>query len=305
MAKSSAVRRLLKALGVVVLLMAAAGVFYWQRPLTVAGWIGQVRMWKAGIESGYATVGSHRVHYLAQGEGEPLVLVHGFASDATFMVPVLVSLSKHYRVYAPDLLGYGKTDRPADGYSIAAQSTLVTGFIETMGLKDVRLVGLSMGGWVSMHAAAERPELVRKLVLADSSGITFEVTVDRGVFFPKAEEDIAKLRQVMGPPDLPPFPGFVARDLVRRLQGMAFTNGRMVESMLTGADLMDERLDEIRAPTLVYWGAADRLTPVAVGERIAAGIPGARLVATENCGHLAILTCRAQFLDAALPFLKD
>lgn len=305
MAKSSASRIALRIVGVLVLIALVMGAFYFWRPLTVNTAFNKLRMRMAGIEENYADVNGTRVHYYAHGKGEPLVLVHGFSSDANLMVPLLVGMAPNFQVFAIDLLGYGDTDKPADGYSIAAQSKLVTDFIEAKKLGRTNLFGVSMGGWIAMHAAASRPELIDKLVIANSSGVKFDLAFDPAVFFPKEPGDIEKLRALMAPPAPIPLPGFVNRDLVRMFQGMQDTNVKMMQSMGTGADLMDERLGQITVPTLVYWGEPDKLVPLEVGQRLAAGIPGARLVTTPDCGHMAVLFCAGHFVPAATGFLKE
>ena len=93
------------------------------------------------MKSEFVQVGSHRIHYWAGGEGPPLVLVQGVAMRAEDWAPLFRALKKRHRVYAPDLLGYGESDQPRDSdYSIATQSDIVRGFLdsagEARGLKD-------------------------------------------------------------------------------------------------------------------------------------------------------------------------
>ena len=93
-------------------------------------------LWSHGIRSEYIAVDGHRVHYLVAGQGEPVVLIHGLGSRAEDWANLIPTFAKGgYRVYALDLLGYGKTDRPLGAsYSIREEAALVQDFLDAKGL---------------------------------------------------------------------------------------------------------------------------------------------------------------------------
>ncbi len=128
-----------------------------------------------GIESRTVRVEGHRVHYLVQGpaNGPAVVLVHGLggrAEDWRNLAPYLAKAG--FRVYMPDLLGYGRSDKPADfSYSVRDEAAVVVGFMDALGLKQVDLGGWSMGGWIVQIAAIEHPERISRLMLFDAAGL--------------------------------------------------------------------------------------------------------------------------------------
>ena len=133
---------------VVLALIATAGFFL--RPVEYFNAWTYLHEDFSGIESRAVEVAGHRVHYLAEGpaNGSAIVLVHGLgarAEDWGGIAPYLVQSG--FRVYIPDLVGYGRSDRPADfSYSVRDEAAVVVGFMDALGLKRVELGGWSMGG---------------------------------------------------------------------------------------------------------------------------------------------------------------
>jgi len=105
-------------------------------------------------------------------------------------------------------------------------------------------------------------------------------------------------------PNPKPIPPFVARDLVRRIQGNIWVLKRSLRSMMGGRDSMDFRLGSIRQPTLVVWGKQDELIPLAAGETIHQGIAGSSLLVVDGCGHLTPAECSKVSMAAAVEFLR-
>jgi 2-hydroxy-6-oxonona-2,4-dienedioate hydrolase len=111
-----------------------------------------------------------RVHYRASERvatgGRPVViLVHGLIVSGRYMVPTLKQLTRHYRVYAPDLPGFGKSESPPAVLGIPGLSGALSAWMDAVGLKGATLIGNSMGCQVIAHLAARRPELVEQIVL--------------------------------------------------------------------------------------------------------------------------------------------
>ncbi len=146
-------RKLAWASVVVIVLIVAVMVGFWERPLSYFNGLTYVQMSLGGAKSRYVTVAGHRIHYYVMGPdaGVPVVLVHGLGGrceDWRNLAPYVVRMG--FRVYMPDLPGYGRSDRPADfSYSIPDQAETVTGFMDALELKQVNLGGWSMGGWIA------------------------------------------------------------------------------------------------------------------------------------------------------------
>lgn len=291
-----------------LLLILAAGWFIYTRPMTVADGILRTRLRIAGIDSRYVQVGPYRVHYFVGGHGKPLLLVHGLGARAEDWAPEIPDYAKHgFRVYAIDLLGYGRTTRPNISYSIAQQASLVNGFLDAMHVRQTDLAGWSMGGWVVLQYALAHPLRVKRLVVMDSAGLLFEATYGPGVFTPKTPEQLDQLMDLLTPhPDH--LPDFVTRDVLRRMAKIAPVIQRTVQTMLTGQDLLDGRLGQIHVPVLIVWGAQDTLIPPSSGAQMHKDMPQSVLELYDGCGHLAPLTCAGriapqvrQFLDSSPP----
>ena len=289
-------------LGIAALILALLAGAVYLRPLSFIFLYREVVLWSRGVESRTVEAGGNRIHALSQGEGRPLVILPGLLSTAADASPLLDAFAAQRRAVAIDLLGYGGSSRPDIGYTIANQSAAVIAFLERARLGPVDLLGVSMGGWIALDVAAKRPDLVRSLILASSGGLRFQTDLRPESFAPQDVDAFNRLieRQSARPS---PLPAFIARDAVRRFRESEWVTLRAARSMITWREAYDGRLDRVRVPTLVYWGREDRVIPLEAGQRLAAGIPGARLVVSNGCGHLAVLECREQFVASVTAFI--
>ena len=245
------------------------------------------------------------MHYLVGGAGPALVLVHGLgsrAADWANLIPRLIAGG--HRVYALDLLGYGRSARPRDAdYSISQEAAMVEGFLDSQHLQQVDLAGWSMGGWISMKLALQQPQRVRRLVLLDSAGLRFTLGFDPALFQPESPNDLAQLQELLVPHPHP-LPQFLAMAMLRRGDDIGWVVRRSVDSMMTGKDLVDGKLGVLTMPVLIGWGDQDRLIPLSVGYRLHAQILQSELDVYANCGHLAPGQCVAQVAPSVLDFLN-
>ena len=293
-------------LGMAAALLVLLVVALYFRPLTALFLARDFVMWSRGVESHMVQAGGHRLHYFEQGEGKPLLILPGLLSTAADASPLMNAFAGRRRAIALDLLGQGASARPDIAYSIADQSAAVIAFLDSRDWGPVDLLGVSMGGWIALDVAAKRPDLVRRLILASSGGPRFETELTPESFAPQTVAELNTLIALQSAKQTGPPPAFLARDIVRRMKQDEWVALRAARSMISSRDAYDDdRLASVRTPTLVYWGREDRLIPLAVGRRLAAGIPGARLVVTPGCGHLAVLECKAEFVRAAESFLSS
>jgi len=230
--------------------------------------------------------------------------VHGVAARAEDFAPLFRALTQHHRLYVPDLLGYGESDRPRDSdYSVATQTEIVRGFLDAVHLQQPDVVGVSMGGWIALKLAADHPERVRRLVLISSAGLSFASTLTERSFSATTIEE--QRRNFAQQSDLAGrLPDFILRDFLRRSKEKAWIVRASMRSMIARRDLLlDHKLARVRMPVLLIAGTADRIVPFDVAKRLHAELPQSRLVPLPGCSHLAVIECRDATLRATLEFL--
>ena len=292
----------------VVLLLVIGGVGFWERPVIYYDESMYVRDWLSGVRSREMMVGGHRLHYETEGpaDGPPVVLVHGLggrAEDWRDLAPYLAKAG--FRVYLPDLIGYGRSENPADfSYSIHDEAGVVLGFLDVLGLRQVDLGGWSMGGAIVQHVAAAHPDRVRRLLLFNSAGLFVLPTWDQKLFTPASPAELDQL-DVLLMPNPPRVPAFIARDILRVSNGRAWIIHRAFAEMLTGKDATDKLLPQLKMPVLIIWGGQDHITPLSLGETMHKLVPQSQLEVIPGCGHLAPGQCADQIGPKVVEFVKQ
>jgi pimeloyl-ACP methyl ester carboxylesterase len=302
------IKRLLWFAGALLALAAVAGLGFWMRPVSCFNELTYLQEWRTGVESHAATVAGYRVHYLAEGPagGPPVVLVHGLGGQAEDWLNLAPWLARAgYRVYLPDLPGYGRSEKPAEfSYSVPDEAAVVVGFFDALGLKQADLGGWSMGGWIVQRVASDRPERVRRLMLFDSAGIYAQPAWDTRLFTPQTPAELDQLDALLMPHP-PVVPGYVARDILRVSKHRAWVIRRALATMLTGKDATDSLLPELRMPVLLVWGGEDRITPLSQAEKMHSLAPQSQLEVFAGCGHLAPSECAAEIGPKVVEFVKQ
>jgi len=303
--KHAVAKRLLWTAGLVVVV---AGVGFWERPVSYFNESMYVRDCLSGVENHQVTVAGHRMHYETEGpaDGRVVVLVHGLGSRAEDWRNLAPYLSKAgFRVYLPDLIGYGRSEKPPDfSYSVRDEAAVVVDFLDALGLKQVCLGGWSMGGAIAQHVAAAHPERVTRLMLFDSAGIFVLPKWEIRLFTPNTPAELDQLDALLWPQP-PKWPAFVARDILRVSSHRAWIIRRAMNTMLTGQDATDSLLPQLKMPVLIVWGAEDRITPVDQGETMHRLIPQSEFDVMPGCGHLAPEQCAAQIAPRVVEFMKE
>jgi pimeloyl-ACP methyl ester carboxylesterase len=295
-------------LWIAVVLAVVAGVGFWKRPVSCFNEATYAREWFSGMESRSVQVAGHRVHYLTEGPGNGpvVVLVHGLGGHGEDWLNLSAYLVKAgYRVYLPDLPGYGRSEQPADfSYSVHDEAEAVVGFLDALGLKQVDLGGWSMGGGIAQHVAIKHPERVRRLMLFDAVGLDQMPTFDVRLFTPITPAELDQLDALLYP-NPPKVPGFIARDILRHSAMNAWVIHRALDSMRTGQDATDTLLPRLKMPVLIVWGAEDRIVPLSQGETIHHLVPRSELDVIPGCGHMAPTQCAAQIGPKVVEFVQQ
>jgi pimeloyl-ACP methyl ester carboxylesterase len=302
-------RKLIRFLLLLIVLGLVGAVTVYMRPLWVREQATHLGLFLGHVHSNYVLTPEGRVHYYeaepdVPGGGIPLVLVHGLGDRSEAWAPMIKQLKKDgFHVYALDLLGYGRSPKPADSdYSIATQEQLVADFIRALGMQKTDIGGWSMGGWIALKLALDHPEMVDRVVVYDAAGLRYDTGFSQSIFHPTNAAELRRL-QILLEPNSRPLPGFIARDALRKFAGQQWVIDRGMDSMFTGRDLVDSRLSDFTEPLLLVWGADDRLIPVALAEKMHALDPRSELDVVEGCGHLAPALCTTRVAAVTAEFL--
>ena len=283
------------------------GIAFWMRPLSVFDDFTYLEMAVQGVQHRWAWVDGYRMHYEVEGPtgGPPVVLVHGLggrAEDWRALAPRLAKAG--YRVYMPDLIGYGRSEQPRNfSYSVHDEAALVVDFLNKLGLQRVNLGGWSMGGWIVQVIAYDHPQRVKRLMLFDAAGLHVMPTWNTAIFTPQNFAQLNTLDALLMP-NPPHIPHFVGADILRASRQSGWVIQRAMAQMLTGQDVTDNLLPQLKMPVLLEWGAADRIIPLAQAERIHRLVPQSHLDVYAGCGHLAPLQCTQQMAPNVVKFLR-
>src|SRR6266436_823200 len=247
------------------------------------------------------------IHYFDMGSGPVVVLLHGLGSRKDDWLPVLEPMAQKYRLLVPDQIGFGKSDKPLLDYSIQTYVDFLNEFLRQLKVEKASLVGESLGGWIAGLYVVEMGGgahliPVEKLVLIDAAGLKQEKPIPD-----LNPSSLAAMRGVMEAVFYDT--SWLNEDALRKVftDKLATKDSYTVRSILSNPALAterpNERLGSIKVPTLVTWGKQDKLLPIASGERYAAGIPGAKLVSFDKCGHVPAIEKTEEFLAAVTSFL--
>jgi len=253
---------------------------------------------KAELNHKYMLVAGHRLAYLDEGNGPPVLLIHGIPTSSLLWRDIVPVLAETHRVIAPDMLNYGKSEKPLDAdVSIAAQSRLMVELLDVLCIPRADVVAHDIGGGVAQIMAVNHPERIKKLVL--SNAVCFDswpIPEFRPLQEPGAEaklslDEFVKMmreflpRGVYRPETLTSQALTILMEPWESEQGMGalFRNFRRLSSEYTLA--IADQLKHLDHDTLILWGREDPFQKPIYAERLQAAIPGARLKWIEGAAH--------------------
>jgi pimeloyl-ACP methyl ester carboxylesterase len=247
------------------------------------------------------------IHYFDTGSGPVVVLLHGLGSRKEDWMPVVEPLAQKYRVLIPDQIGFGRSDKPLLDFSIQTYVDFLNEYLRQLRVERASLVGESLGGWIAALYAVELSGgahmiPVEKLVLVDAAGLKQDKPIPN-----LNPSSLAAMRGMMEAVFYDT--SWLNEEALRKIftDKLSVHDGYTVRSILSnpalGGERLDDRLADIKVPTLVLWGKQDKLLPIASGERYAAGIAGAKLISFEKCGHVPPIEKTEEFLGAVTTFL--
>ncbi|WP_066072044.1 alpha/beta fold hydrolase [Neobacillus soli] len=250
------------------------------------------------------------IHYEIEGEGAPLIILHGMGNNSQSWKKQLKGLSEQFTVIAWDAPGYGKSSDPKEELKEFTQfADVLKGFIENLNYESVTLLGHSMGSAIALDFCSRFPQMVDALIISDAT---------RGAVALSKEENERKLKnrltnmETMEPKELAklrvtdllsPQPDPEIKKEAERIYGQIRPMGfRSVAYSLFHLNQMDT-LSSITVPTLVICGELDKVTPVSESEVFHDAIQGSKMVIIPGTGHLCYQEDPNQFNSIVLEFL--
>lgn len=265
----------------------------------------------------YLLVEGHRLAYLDEGHGPPVLLIHGIPTSSFLWRNVIPVLARTHRVIAPDMLNYGESDKPRHAdVSIAAQARLMVGVLDALGIRRADVVSHDIGGGVAQIIAVRHPERVGKLAL--SNAVCFDswpIPEFKPLQEPSAEEKMsleAFIEMLRGflPQGVHRVEALTPEAVEIILQPWSsedgkcalFRNFQRLNPEYTQA--IAGELQQLEHETLVLWGREDRFQKPAYAEKLRNAIPKAEVVWIDEAAHWIMEEKPAEVAAALISFLK-
>jgi 2-hydroxy-6-oxo-6-(2'-aminophenyl)hexa-2,4-dienoate hydrolase len=268
------------------------------------------------MKEGFVDADGIRTRYLETGSGEPVVLVHGGGAGADAegnWKTTLPLLAEGRRVIAVDMVGFGKTAKPDPAgfvYSQDARNDHMIAFLEAMGIRRASLVGNSMGGATSLGVAMKRPDLVDKLVLMGSGGLTMKISESVRVIlaFSPTRENMEKLVRVLTNDDFEIDPAMIEHRLrLVESPGTMAAYGATMKWIGEQGGLFypEEEIRKVKTKTLVIAGKDDKVVTPDVNWRFSELLENSWLHMIPRCGHWAMIERPREFSAVTGWFLSE
>ncbi len=240
------------------------------------------------------------IYYEIHGSGQTLLLVTGLGYGLWYWKKLVLELSDHYQVILFDNRGSGKSSHPDGPYTIPMMAADTAGLLDALELKEIAVLGHSLGGFIAQELVVSRPDLVGKLILASTNYGGMNV-------IPVTAEALEVMTSRGGDPvelvkrgiEIACAPGFVEKhpQVVQDMIDYRFTNpvpsAQYHAQVAAGAGTaaysdtqVDERMDSIKIPTLILSGEFDRVVPPGNAKLMAEKIPQAQVVIIPDTGHM-------------------
>ena len=259
-----------------------------------------------GVELAYERTGPD--------DAETVVFVEGLGYSRWMWQWQRRALEGEYDIIIPDNRGTGDSDEPEGPYTMAAMASDLSAVLDDAGVEAAHVVGASMGGMIAQQFALADDRAASLTLICSSPGGPEAVpipddTVARMFEVPEEYDERQEIRHKMGPAMTDDVfeqnEDLVERIVDWRLDSDASDRARQWQAAAVGAFDVHDRLDEIRVPTLVVHGTADRVVPIENGELLAEGIPDAEFVRVDGAPHLVFIERADQVNERLTEFLAD
>jgi pimeloyl-ACP methyl ester carboxylesterase len=245
------------------------------------------------------TIGVH-----IAGEGEPVLLLHGWGANIVTFYPVAQRLAREgFQCHTLDLPGFGTSDLPPEPWDVPRYARFVLAYMDSAKLETVRLIGHSFGGRISLVLGADYPERVQQIVLVNSAGVRPPLTPKLQVYY-FVRRWLLRLLKL---PLLNRFEPGVRQWMRQKFGSEDYKTAGLLEPtfrLVIQQDLLPFAR-RIKAPTLLVWGSEDSETPLSSAHTLEKTIPNAGLVVFEGAGHYCYLDRLPEFVRIVAHFFKN
>jgi pimeloyl-ACP methyl ester carboxylesterase len=272
-------------------------------------------------------IGTVNTRYWMEGEGSPVILIHGISNSIEDWLLNFKGISGQHRVFALDLIGHGRTDKPLSAsYEITDLARFLKDFMDALDIKSAHLVGHSLGGAISLKVALDYPSYCNKLVLVDSGGLAQECSIVLrllsvpglgeflGSIFMQGdlEKRMSMLRKSWPDPETVPDEMIQLKYAATLWQEISKTFLKTLRAIVNIRGVkrsvfipIVQGLPSLVNPMLVVWGKQDDILPVSQAQIVKDKAPHARVELFENCKHDPMVVDPQRFNQLILEFLKD
>jgi len=252
---------------------------------------------RAKLNVRYCDVDGHRIPYLVGGDGPPLVLLHGFGADKDHWSVVGRYLTDHFKVYAPDLPGFGEADRKAEAsYGREAQITRLKMFLDGLNLSEINLGGSSMGGYLAFMFAHRYPNRVNKLWLlapagalsAEPSEFMLALEENSNPLIVETEQQLQELARLcfFKPPVIPKR---FKKVLLDRSSRVSAFNRKVFEEIFDSPLAVEDVNDTLQTKSLLVWGDSDKILDCSGIKGFQQKLLRAQIILMPDVGHLPMI----------------
>lgn len=248
------------------------------------------------------TINGYKINYEVEGSGKPIVLFHGWLASLETMKPLQKNLSKNFKVYNIDILGFGKSDLPKEPLYTDNFGDFVNDVLQALNIENPILIGHSNGGKAIINYAGRYNNKINKIILIDSTGIKPHRSIKyySKIYSYKCAKKILSI-----------LPGDKNKRREQLLNKYGSSDYKASPEVLrkTMNNILNEGQEKImpniKAPTLLIWGENDNATPFSDTKKIEKLIPDCGTVSFKGAGHFSYLDCLPQCLVIINEFLKD
>jgi pimeloyl-ACP methyl ester carboxylesterase len=241
------------------------------------------------------------------GEGPPFVYLHSTLGESFMWLPPYKTWSKQFRVFVPTHPGFGESGGFDQIDTIEDMAFHYVELFDALGLDEVMLGGVSLGGWIAAEFACRWPERVKKLWISDAPGLWVDEQPLPDLF--RYMQDRPAIRRLLFHDPESAMAKMIIQDNPEPERMMAAYRSMTVLARLVWERPYDpklpSRLKRVQCPTLLLWGANDRLVPPAYGKAYHKHLPHAEFSLLRDCGHMGIFEKEAEFVDAVARFCKE